>query len=121
MKTTRKNRSIQCIANMLCLMIIATTLNAYDGVNHFFGQKETYYNLPMERIVEKAEENGIYGDYWVREDGVKMYGHYVIVAAPWDIHPYGSTVETSLGEGIVLDTGKFADVCKHQVDIAVSW
>ena len=60
-------------------------------------------------------------NYWVREDGVKMYGDYVIVAANLDVHPRGSTVETSLGTGIVLDTGGFAAENPTQVDIATDW
>ena len=100
----------------------AKTLNAYDGVNHFNGRKETYYNLPMQRIIDKAKNKGIYGEYWVREDGVKMYGHYVIIAAPFDVYPYGTIVEaTSLGDAIVLDTGGFAEFNKQQIDIATAW
>lgn len=50
-----------------------------------------------------------------------MYGDYVIVAANLDVHPRGSTVETSLGTGIVLDTGGFAAENPTQVDIATDW
>lgn len=96
-------------------------LNADIGTVQFNGHRETYYNLPMENIVEKAHDRGIYGQYWLREDGVKMFGHYVIVAAPFDVHPYGAVIETSLGEGIVLDTGAFAEVNKNQIDIATGW
>ena len=100
----------------------AKTLNAYDGVNYYNGRKETYYNLPMKRIVEKAKAKGIYGEYWVREDGVKMFGHYVMIAAPFDVYPYGTIVEgTSLGDAIVLDTGGFAEKNKSQIDVAVDW
>ena len=83
--------------------------------------KETYYNLNMNGVVSNAQAQGIQGEYWVREDGVKMYGDYVIVAANLDTHPRGSTVETSLGTGIVLDTGGFAASDPNQVDIAVDW
>lgn len=106
---------------MTLLGIMAITLNAGLGRIQFDGHEETYYNLPMERVVENARKNGIYGAYWLREDGAKMWGHYVIVAAPFDVHPYGSFVETSLGEGIVLDTGEFAVTNKNQIDIATGW
>lgn len=96
-------------------------LTASGGVNYYGEQKETYYNLNMNRVVANAQANGIEGEYWVREDGVKMMGDKVIVAANQDIHPYGSTVETSLGEGIVLDTGGFASGDPTQIDIATSW
>lgn len=91
------------------------------GVNYYGDQKETYYNLNMSRVVSRAQDSGIQGDYWVRDDGVKMYGDYVIIAANQDVHPYGSTVDTSLGEGIVLDTGGFAAGNPTQVDIATDW
>lgn len=96
-------------------------LTASGGVNYHGEQKETYYNLNMDQVVSNAQAAGIPGEYWVREDGVKMYGDYVIVAANLDVHPRGSTVETSLGTGIVLDTGGFADENPTQVDIATDW
>ncbi|MBQ9200432.1 MAG: hypothetical protein IJ141_09680 [Lachnospiraceae bacterium] len=96
-------------------------LTPSGGVNYYGEQKETYYNLNMNGVVNNAQSSGIEGDYWVREDGVKMYGEYVIVAANQDVHPYGTTVDTSLGEGIVLDTGSFAAGNPTQVDIATAW
>ena len=96
-------------------------LTASGGVNYYGEQKETYYNLNMSRVVSNAQANGIEGEYWVREDGVKMIGDKVIVAANQDVHPYGSTVETSMGTGIVLDTGGFASGNPAQVDIATDW
>ena len=105
----------------LLLLVTFTTLTARLGTINYQGQKETWYNLPMNRVVQIAKDKGLYGEYWEREDGAKMFGHYVIIAAPYDVHPYGSIVETSLGEGCVLDTGEFAQTNKNQVDIAVTW
>ncbi len=82
---------------------------------------ETYYNLPMDGVIEQARNFGIEGEYWVRDDGVKMYGDYVICACNRDVHPMGTLVETSLGTGISLDTGGFAVGNPTQCDIAVSW
>lgn len=96
-------------------------LTPSGGVYYGPSGKETYYNLNMNGVVSNAQAQGIQGEYWVREDGVKMYGDYVIVAANLDTHPRGSTVETSLGTGIVLDTGGFAASDPNQVDIAVDW
>ena len=96
-------------------------LTKQAGVNYYGEQKETYYNLNMSRVVSNAQGNGLDGDYWVREDGAKMFGDYVIVAANQDVHPYGSTVETSMGTGIVLDTGEFAQYDPYQVDISTDW
>jgi membrane-associated HD superfamily phosphohydrolase len=96
-------------------------LTARGGVNYYGEQKETYYNLNMSRVVDNAKNAGVEGEYWVREDGVKMMGDKVIVAANQDAHPYGSIVETSMGTGIVLDTGGFANGNPTQVDIATDW
>lgn len=88
-------------------------LTPSSGVNWFNGRKETYYNLNMSGVVANAKNMGIEGDYWVRGDGVKMYGNYVIVAAQMD---KGTIIDTSLGTGIILD------YCPAgTIDIAVSW
>jgi len=96
-------------------------LNAYDG--HIGGPTgdETYYNLPMDEIVDRMHRMGVEGEYWVREDGVKMLGNYVMVAANLKNHPRGSIVETSLGPGIVCDTGSFAKDHPKRLDIATNW
>lgn len=96
-------------------------LTASKGVNYYGNQKETYYNLPMDGVISIAKSQGIEGEYWVRDDGCKMYGNYIIVAANLDVYPRGSLVETSLGTGIVLDTGGFATSNPNQVDIATDW
>ena len=83
--------------------------------------KETYYNLNMSICVLNAQNAGATGEYWVREDGVKMLGGYVMVAANFSIHPLASLVPTSLGMGIVVDTGGFALNNPTQLDIAVTW
>lgn len=81
-------------------------LNPYDGINYYNGVLETYYDLPMEGLVDMVHALGIEGTYWVREDGVKMWDDFVIVAADFDYEPRGTITETSLGTGIVLDTGE---------------
>lgn len=96
-------------------------LTPSGGVYYYGDQKETYYNLPMDGVIQQARNFGIEGEYWVREDGVKMYGDYVICACNRDVHPMGSLVETSLGTGISLDTGGFAAGNPNQCDIATSW
>lgn len=97
-------------------------LTASGGVNYNAnGNKETYYNLNMNTVVSNAYANGITGEYWIRDDGVKMLGSYVMVAACYSVYPYGSLVDTSLGTGIVVDTGGFAESNPYQLDIAVSW
>ena len=83
--------------------------------------KETYYNLPMEGVVAIMRRMGNNDPYWVREDGVKMLGDYVMVAANLNIRPRGSLIPTSLGMGIVCDTGGFAVNNIYQLDIAVNW
>ena len=98
-----------------------SALSASGGVNYYFDQKETYYNLNMDGVVALARSLGIEGEYWVRSDGCKMLGDYIMIAANLDVHPRGSLVATSLGLGIVVDTGGFASANPTQVDIAVNW
>lgn len=88
------------------------------GVNYYNGVMETYYNLPMEGVVDWMHSLGYGGDYWIRSDGVKMLGDYVMVAADYGWMPKGSIVETSLGTGIVCDTGLGG---WYWYDIAVDW
>ncbi|MBR3252564.1 hypothetical protein IKF84_00620 [Candidatus Saccharibacteria bacterium] len=96
-------------------------LNAEMGLNHGPTGEETFYNLPMDEIVARMHRRGVEGDYWVREDGVKMLGDYVMVAADLKLHPRGSIVETSLGTGIVCDTGGFIKEHPERLDIATDW
>ena len=100
---------------ILLMVVLTARLGTVNYANH----RETYYNLPMNRIVERADAHfGCQDVYAVREDGVKTYNGFVMCAADWDKYPYGSTVETTLGTGLVLD--------KHTtdsniVDIATTW
>ena len=97
-------------------------LTKSSGVYYGPSGKETYYNLNMSGVVSIAQSQGIEGEYWVREDGCKMYGDYVICAADLNVHPRGSLVESSLGTCIVLDTGGFAtNGSGVALDIAVDW
>ncbi|MBR3132632.1 MAG: hypothetical protein IKG42_00900 [Clostridia bacterium] len=86
--------------------------------------KETYYNLPMNGVIRNMRNRGFSEaeyPYWIREDGCKMLGDYIMVAASLDIRPYGTIVQTSRGLGIVADTGSFASSNQYQLDLAVSW
>ena len=83
--------------------------------------KETYYNLNMSGVIAIMRRMGNTDPYWVREDGCKMLGPYIMVAAHLGLRPRGSLVETSLGTGIVCDTGGFALTNPYQIDIAVNW
>ena len=88
-------------------------LTRSSGVNYYNGNKETYYNLNMSGVISNAQNMGIQGNYWIRDDGVKMYGNYVIVAAQMN---KGTIISTSLGTGIVLD------YCpSNSIDIATNW
>lgn len=102
------------------LLMVATILTARKGVNYYGDQKETWYNLPMERVLERADKNfGKHHKRWIRDDGVRMYGTYIILAGAKE--RYGEVVETSLGTGIILDSGAFAIDNPKAVDIAVTW
>lgn len=83
--------------------------------------KETYYNLNMSGVVSIMRFNGYSYEYWVRDDGVKMFGPYIMIAADLSIRPRGSLVPTSLGMGMVCDTGTFIYSNPTQIDIATTW
>ena len=86
--------------------------------------KETYYNLNMTSVVNAMRHMGyseVEYPYWIREDGVKMLGGYVMVAANYKIRPRGTIIESSLGYAIVCDTGSFANTNPTQIDVAVNW
>lgn len=100
-------------------LLLTIVLTARLGTVQYNGHRETYYNLKMNRICNKAVEHDIPGWYWIREDGCKCWGNYIICAADFNKHPYGTLVETSLGTGIVLDTGSFKD--RSTIDIATTW
>lgn len=96
-------------------------LSAWAGTVQGPSGKETYYNLDMSGVISIMNQNGYYYDYWIRSDGCKMFGDYIMCAANFNIHPRGSLVETSLGTGIVCDTGTFAYGNPYQIDIATTW
>ena len=98
-----------------------SVLTASSGVNYYGSQRETYYNLDMSGCIDIMRSMGNTDEYWVREDGCKMLGNYIMCAANLDVYPRGSLVETSLGTAIVVDTGGFADSDPYQIDIAVTW
>lgn len=100
-------------------------LNNYNGtIVNDWGNKETYYNLDMSGVVSIMRSNG-YGEsqypYWERNDGCKMLGPYIMVAANLQTYPRCSIVNTSLGKAIVADTGSFAYYNSNQFDIATNW
>ena len=100
-------------------MMLAVVLTAKLGTIQFDGHKETWYDLNMAKVVARTDKAfGMTNLYYVREDGVKMYGPWVICAA----HPSKirySRIQTSLGEGIILDTHTANDT--ELIDIATTW
>lgn len=97
-------------------------LTAFAGVNYGPSGKETYYNLDMSGVVSIMRSMGNTDEYWVRDDGCKMLGDYIMVAADLSVHPRGSLVPTSLGMGIVCDTGGFvSNGSGVALDIATAW
>lgn len=99
-------------------------LSKSKGVVNGPSGKETYYNLNMTSVINAMRRAGYSEEeypYWVREDGVKMLGGYVMVAANYEIRPRGTIIESSLGYAIVCDTGGFAKNNPTQIDVAVTW
>ena len=85
--------------------------------------KESYYNLNMNGVIANARNAGIEGDYWVREDGAKMLGNYVMAACDVSgaVHNRYDIVSSSLGDAICVDTGTFAYSNPYQIDLATTW
>ncbi len=130
-ETTTKSTTVATTTTTKSLMIEAPEIN-WDGAvlskskGVVIGPsgKETYYNLSMTSIINSMRRRGFSEEeypYWVRSDGVKMLGGYVMVAANYNIRPLGTKLETSLGYGIVCDTGGFVKNNPTQIDIAVTW
>lgn len=102
----------------------AGRLTKEKGVHQGPSGKETYYNLPMNGVVEIMRNMGYTEEqypFWIRDDGCKMLGEYIMIAANLELRPRGTIVDTSLGAGIVCDTGGFAAKNREQIDIAVNW
>lgn len=94
-----------------------TNLGIYETE---YGRESYYYCMPY--VIENMYEFGYDKDeypYWVREDGVQMFGDYVVVAADFTKYTYGDIIETSLGTGMVCDIGGFADW--DYIDIGTLW
>ena len=98
------------------------------GIGTVYGPtgKETYYNQDMSTLVQWARDAGLSEEeypYWVRDDGCKMLGGFIMCAANLEHFPRYSIVESSLGACIVVDTGSFVylDEGWNWLDIAVTW
>lgn len=91
------------------------------GINYYGGVLETYYNLDMSWNVDVMRGMGFDEadyPYWIRGDGCKMLGDYVMVAADFGWEPRGTITSTSLGPAIVVDTGAGG---WYWHDICVTW
>lgn len=99
-------------------------LTKSKGVNNGPQGKETYYNLNMSRIISIMRNMGYSEEeypYWIREDGCKMLGNYIMVAANQRVFPRGTILQTSLGMAMVCDSCGAAQSNKTLIDIAVDW
>lgn len=101
-----------------------SVLTQSSGINYGPSGLETYYNLPIDGVVSIMRNAGFSEEeypYWESPEGYKMLGNYIMVAADLSIRPRGTTIETSLGMGLVCDTGSFIYTNPEQLDIAVNW
>lgn len=100
-------------------------LTKRGGVFYGPSGKEKYYNLTMSKCIDTMRRTGEYPEeeypVWVRQDGVKMFGEYVMCAMNIYVHPLGDKVDLSLGKGIVVDHCPAAVNGLCAVDIAVTW
>ena len=94
-------------------------LTRSSGVFYGPSGKETFYNLPMGNCINVMRDLGYSVEqypFWVREDGCKMLGYYVMIAANTNIYPKGTILQTSMGKGIVVD-----HCVAGNIDITVTW
>ena len=99
-------------------------ITVQSGVFNGPSGRETFYNLPMKGVISHMRKLGYDAEefpYWVRDDGCKMLGPYIMVAANLKTRPYGTILETSMGTAIVCDTGTFVKKYPNGIDIAVNW
>ena len=86
--------------------------------------KETYYNLPMGVCINNMREMGYSVEeypYYIREDGAKMLGEYVMCASNNSVRPKGTVLETSLGKAIVVDSCPAANNNSTLLDMCTDW
>lgn len=100
-----------------------SVLNKRMGVNYFNGHKETYYNLRMTGVIRLLDDMGIpHGEYWIRDDGAKMLGEYIMLATDTNRIPKGTIWETSLGTGMIVDHCSGSESYPGVwIDVAVNW
>lgn len=107
--------------------MVDSPLNTESGVfeNGPMG-KETYYNLNMDGVLDLMYNVEGYSmeefPYWERaEDGAKMFGPYIMVAANLDVYPKGTILDCSMGKAMVCDLCGAAYSSNVVLDIAVTW
>lgn len=98
-----------------------STLTRSSGVCYGPSGRETYYNLPMDGCIYYMQQLGYNYSYWVRNDGCKMYGDYIMIAANTNAYPKGTILPTSLGMGMVCDHCEAAAWGISSIDIATTW
>lgn len=86
-------------------------LNPFVGVVYFNGHKETYYS---QRVLPGHGLN-IPGRHVANDGTIRDINNYLCLAS--SDHPKGTKVETSLGTGIVYDSGCASGV----IDIYTDW
>lgn len=96
-------------------------LTKSKGVNYGPLGRETYYNLPMQGVI-RIMRNAGYSEsefpYWVRGDGVRMLGDYIMLAGRVGQFDRGTIVQCSLGEGMICDYGHLE---WNGLDVSVVW
>lgn len=85
---------------------------------------ETWYNLRMGVCISNMRAMGYDVEtypYYIREDGAKMLGEYVMCASNNKVRPKGTIIETSLGMAIVVDSCEAANSTPSLLDLCVDW
>lgn len=123
-ESTQLIEGVEELVTDMSAQVDAAHLTASGGVFYGPSGKEKWYGGDMSRVVLIMRDLGFPEDsypYHVREDGVKCFGPYIMLAADTTVRPKGTILDTSLGEGIVVDHCVEAESVANLIDVAVTW
>ena len=91
----------------------------YDGPSG----TEDYYNCYMNTVIRtvRSEYPEDEYPYWIRQDGCKMLGEYLICSADYERYERGDIIDTSLGKAIIVEFNSINNYNAADIWIATSW
>lgn len=97
----------------------------YYGFKRYNGPSgtEDYYNCYMDNVIRimRSEYPEDEYPYWIRQDGCKMLGDYIICSADHELYERGDVIDTSLGKAIIVEFNGVSNSNTADVWIATAW